>query len=316
MKARAFVCVFALVARSAVAADARDVDVRTSVDRTALWVADTVTYSITLTCRKGVDILADDLSKDKLRVEGLEIAGGDSERSTDRDDKTTYAFHYALTTHRVDVPGLKIAALTVRYYVRRPGQRLEDAAPAGEVIVPPTVIAFRSTLPDGLETYDIRDGRAARPRRLRYALLQPIGIGLVLVAIVPAALAVVAVARRGRPRRTRRSARDVRHEERASLDAVRALDISAPSGRRDAYARLNRLVRDHLERVTGVGAPSLTPAEIEATLSSRSARVPVELVGAVLSACDQARYAPPDVLPSSEACRETIEHSDQVLSHK
>jgi hypothetical protein len=182
--------------------------------------------------------------------------------------------------------------------------------------VPPTVIAFRSTLPDAQETYDLRDGKAARPRRLRYALLQPIGIGLVLVAIVPAALAVVAVARRGRPRRIRRSARDLRHDERSSLDAVRALDISAPPGRRDAYARLNGLVRDHLERVTGVGAPSLTPAEIEAALSSRSARVPVELVTAVLSACDQARYAPPDALPSSDACRRTIEQSEQILGQR
>jgi hypothetical protein len=306
--------VFALLlARGAVAAD---VEVRTSLDRTAVWVADRVTYTITLACRRGVDVLADDLSKDKLHLEGLEIVASDSERSTDRDDKTTYAFRYVVTTYRVDVPELKIAPLTVRYYVKRPGQRLEDAAPAGEVTVPPALIAFRSALPDGQETYGVRDGRAPHPRRVRYALLRPIGVGLVLIAIVPAALVVVAAVRRDRSRRTKRSARELQHEERASLEAVRALDISAPDGRRDAYARLNTLVRDHVQQAAGVGAPGLTPEEVEAALSSRGRGAPIELVAAVLSACDQARYAPPDALPSADACRQTIEQSEQVLRHK
>ena len=305
-----------LLARGTVAADAADVEVRTSLDRTAVWVADRVTYTITLACSQGVDVLADDLSKDKLHLEGLEIVASDSERSTDRDDKTTYAFRYVVTTYRVDVPELKIAPLTVRYYVKRPGQRLDDAAPAGEVTVPPAVIAFRSALPDGQETPGVRDGRGPRPRQMRYALLQPIGIGLVLIAIVPAALAVVAAVRRGRRRRTRRSARKVGQEERASLEAVRALDISTPDGRRDAYARLNTLVRDHLEEAAGVGARGLTPPEVEAALSSHGRGESVELVTAVLSACDQARYAPPDALPSADACRQTIEQSEQLLRHK
>jgi hypothetical protein len=295
------------------AADAHEVDVRTSVDRTAVWVGDRLTYTITLACRKGVDVLADDLSKDKLRLEGLEIVGSDSERSTDRDDATRYAFHYSLTTYRIDVPELKVAPLTVRYYVKRAGQRLEDLAPAGEVVAPPIVIAFRSALPDGQETYLIRDGRAARPRPMRYALLQPIGVGLVLMSIVPAVLGLIAVVRRGRPREPRPSARQTRHDERASLEAVHAIDISTPAGRREAYSRLNTLIRHHLEQAAGIGAAGLTPAEIEAALSARRAHVPVELVTQVLSACDRARFAPPDALPSSEDCRTAIQQTHAVL---
>jgi hypothetical protein len=314
---KGLVLIFALLlAGGAAAADATDVEVRTSLDRTAVWVADRVTYAVTLVCRKGVDVLADDLSKDKLHLEGLEIVASDSERSTDRGDKTTYTFRYVVTTYRVDVPELKIAPLTVRYYVKRPGQRLEDAAPAGEVTVPPALIAFRSALPDEQETYGVRDRRGPRPRRMRYALLQPIGVGLVLIAIVPAALVVIAAVRRDRPRRTKRSAREAQHEERASLEAVRALDISTPDGRRDAYARLNALVRDHVQEAAGVGARGLTPLEVEAALSSRGRGEPIELVTTVLSACDQARYAPPDALPSADACRQTIEQSEQVLRHK
>jgi hypothetical protein len=306
--------VIAWSAPRAEAAEARDVVVRTSLDRTAIWVADRITYAIALTCRRGVDLVVDDLARDKLRLDGLEILGADSERAADRDESTTYRFRYYLTTYGVDVPELTIAPVTVRYSVKRPGQRLEDAVPAGEVQIPGAVVAFRSVLPDGQETYDLRVSRGSSPRPMRYALLQPIGLGLVLISIVPAALATSLIVGRARRRRVRRSARQVRHDERASLDAVESIDITTPDGRRDVYARLNALVRDHLRDVVGIGAPSLTPAEIGPALSAAGARVPIELVTAVLSACELARYAPAEALPSREACREAIEQSEQVLA--
>jgi hypothetical protein len=298
----------------AVAADSRDIDVRTSLDRTAVWVADRVTYTVVIRCRKGVDILADDLSKDRLRVEGLEILRGDSARATDRDDTTTYTFTYDLTTYRVDVAALTIAPLTVRYYVKRAGQRIGDTAPAGEVQVPAAVIAFRSALPDGQERYAIRDGREPRARRLRYAWLQPVGLGLVVISIVPAAVAVIAAVRRTRQREKRRSARQVRLDERASLEALRALDLSAPADRREAYSRVNALVRDHVRHVAGLEAAGLTPAEIDAAIASHDQGLPADSIGAVLAACDQARYAPPDALPSIDACRSTIDQAAQLLA--
>ena len=300
-------------AQSLAAAPPSDVDVRTSLDKTAIWVADRVTYAVTITCARGVDILADDLSRDKLHVEGLEILGSDSDRITGRDDRTIYTYRYHLTSYRVDLPDLKIAPLTVRYFVKRPGQRIGDAAPAGEVQVPGAVVAFRSALPDGQETYAVRDGRGARTRRLRYAWLQPIGLALVLISIVPAAVAVIGTVRRRAPRVKPKSARQARHDERASFDALQALDVSSAAGRRDAYSRLSALVRDHVRSATGVDAAALTPPEIEAAVVRRGGRVPMELVSSVLAACDQARYAPPDALPSSEACRAAIEQAAQVI---
>ena len=40
-------------------AAAKDVDVEAALDRSAMWVADRVTYTVLLTCRRDVDILAD-----------------------------------------------------------------------------------------------------------------------------------------------------------------------------------------------------------------------------------------------------------------
>jgi hypothetical protein len=290
-----------------------DVEVRSSVDRSAIWVADRVTWSVEIVCRTGVDILDDDLSTDKLKLEGLELVGGDTSRVT-AGDRTTHVFRYILTTYRVDTPTLKISPLAIRFYVKRPGQRLEDAAPAGEVQVPGAAIAFRSLLPDDQEHYALRDGQSAAPRAMIYALAQPVGLGLIVVSIAPAAFWIVALVRHRETRHGHRSARQVISEERASLEAVRAMDISTPDIRRDAYARINTLVRDHLRDVFAVPGPSLTPAEIRPALAARGSRAPAEIVTELLGACEAALYAPPSQLPSAEACRAAIEQAEHVLS--
>jgi len=293
---------------------APDVTVRTSLDRTAMWVADRVTYTIEMTCKRGVDVLADDLSRDKLKTEGLDVIDGSTGRRSTADGGTVYRFDYVLTTYRTDVPALTIAPLRVRYAVRRAGQRLEDAAPAGDVPVPGATIAFRSVLPDDPDHSGIRSDKPPHARPARYAALQLVGIGLVIVAIVPGVLAIAALVRRIRRPRLRRSARAVRHEERASLDAVRQMNIETAEGRREIFSELDALVRQHLRDACGVPAAGLTPHEVPFALTAANARVPAALVAAVLEACELARYAPPHATPSADACREAIKSVEQIVT--
>jgi len=293
-----------------------DVTVRASLDRTAMWVADRVTYTIEMTCKRGVDVVADDLSRDKLKLDGLEVIGGDTARRSAPDEATIYQFRYVLTTYRIDVPALIIAPLTVRYAVRRAGQRLEDAVPAGEVQVPGATIAFRSVLPDDQDLSGIRSEKPPHARPMRFAALQPIGMGLIIVSIVPALLAVAALVRHARRPRVRRSARAVRHQARVSLEAVRAMDVDTIEGRREVFTELDALVREHLREVCGVPGASLTPNEVPFALAAADAKVPAELVASVLHACEVARYAPPHATSSAEECRNTIEQVEQLIADK
>src|SRR3989442_8413598 len=148
---RGFVVFVVLVMSVAVTVAQRpgvgDVAVSASVDRTAMFVGDRATYTIELTCKRGVEILPDDLSGDKLKLEGLELAGSDNSRQSGRDGATTYQFRYVVTTYRVDAPRLAIGPVTVRYATTRPGQRLEEAAPAGEAQGPPASSALSRALP-------------------------------------------------------------------------------------------------------------------------------------------------------------------------
>jgi hypothetical protein len=209
---------------------------------------------------------------------------------------------------------LTIAPTPVRYYTTRAGQGIENAAPAGEVQVPGAVIAFRSMLPEDQEAYPLRDGRAAGSRPRLMAAAQPVGTALVLVAIVPAFFWVAGAVRERRPKKERRSLRQVQQEERTSLDAVRAIDLTTADGRREAYTTINLLVREHLLEVCGVPGPSLTAAEVEPALAGRPSRVPAETVAALLTACETARYGPPGSLPPADACRDAIEQAAQVLA--
>src|SRR5262249_50248270 len=151
------------------------------------------------------------------------------------------------------------------------------------------------------QNYPARDARPAAERAARFRVLQPVGLGLILLSIAPVALLALAGLRRAQQRRrtsTRRSLRQSRQALRASLEAVRAATPPSTDERRDAFARLDALVRQHLSDVCGVPAASLTPTEITAALNGRPSSAPVELASSVLTTCELARYAPPALLPS------------------
>jgi hypothetical protein len=305
--------VLALLPRLAAAADP-PVRVRSSVDRTAMWTADRVTFTVDLICDRGVDILLDDLAKEKVRVNGLDIVSSDATATTDAAERTTHRLRYVLTTYRVDLPSLSVEPISVRYYARRPGQRLQDMAPAGEVTVPGAVIAFRSTLQDNQPSYGLRDARAAATRLPFFARAQQIGLALVVVSLAPALLVAAAAIRRRTVRRPgHRSARQVKKEREGTLERLQALDVSTEEERRRAYDEISTAVRAHVAASSGIPASSLTAVELDAALASGRGRVPRESVTTLLATCDEARYGPPQALPSAQACREALATAQQVL---
>ncbi len=290
--------------------------VRAMTDRTAMWIGDRVTYTVEVVCPRGVDVLEDDLSKEKLQLDGLEVVGADNTRTEGAGGVTTRRFNYLLTSYRPEIRSRRIGSLTVRYYMTRPGQRLEDTPPAGSIRVPGTVVAFRSMLPEDVDTPGIRDVRPFEPRARMYTLARPVGLGLVVLSIAPAVIWGTALLARARMRKSQRSARQVRREERASLEAVRAMSIESETGRREAFDQIDRLVRAHLHDATGIAGPSLTPAEVAPALSRRSSRLDPANVAAVLAACERARYGPPDALPSAEECRDALARTETLLGSR
>ena len=311
------IVVLSAATASAQPASGPDVTVRSSLDRTAVWVADRVTYTVEITCHRGADVLMDDVARDKLKLEGLDIVSTETERHAEADDVTRYEFRFVLAAYRVDVPTLKIAPFSVRYYIKRAGQRVEDAAPAGAVQVPGASMAFRSVLPDDQSAAEVRDTRGAAERPAIFRALQPVGIGLIVLSVAPVALLAIGLARRAVQRRQttgHRTRRQARHEARAAIEAVRDAGIERPEARREAFAQLDALVRQHLADVEGIPAASLTPAEIAHALEARPSRVQADAVASILKACEVARYAAPEQVPSADAWRDTLAQAEQVIT--
>lgn len=314
---RLLVLAVALVAaRAAFAADP-PVRATSSVDRTAMWVADRLTYTVDIVCDRGVDILLDDLAKEKLRVNGLEIVSSDSSATSDASERTTHRLRYVLTTYRVDAPPLSIEPISVRYYQRRPGQRLQDMAPAGEVVVPGATVAYRSTLPDAAPAPGLRDRRVAAARPPLFVRLRSIGLALVVISLAPAVvLAAAAVRRRTVRKPGRRSARELRKEKRDTLERLRSLDVGTEEERRRAYDEISAAVRQHVAASAHVPASSLTARELEAALDGRRTKLPRESVLSLLAASDAARYGPPGAVPSTEACRDALNTAEEILASR
>lgn len=290
--------------------------VSSSVDRTAIWIADRVTYSVDIVCAPGVDVLLDDISKEKLRITGLEIVSTDATATTDAEGRTSHHVRYVLTTYKVDATPPSIEPMTLRYYAARPGQRLQESAPAGEVRIPGAALAFRSMLPDNPSTSVLRDGREPASRPWLFSHARQLGLAAVILSVAPAAFVLAgAIRRRTRAVVAKRSKRRVRLDHRAVLERLRTLDVATEDDRRRAYDEISTAMREHVASRSHVTATALTAEELDAALASAGGRLPRESIASLLASCDAARYAPPFALPTAEQCRDALSTAEQLLQH-
>jgi hypothetical protein len=267
---------------------AAPVEIRASVSRTAVWVGDRVVYTVDLRCAPTVDILADDLLKERLRVTGGELLSAEPERIEDG-ERLRYRVRYTLVTFQVGAPAITVDGVSVRYYARG---RVGGAAPAGEVTIPALKVAVGSTVPESDAAIALRTPEDVRPSPVRLRLARPVGLALVLIGIVPTAIVGLGLVRRARDLGTALRARRRRTSQRGSFQQISELQPASDAERLDAYGQLDRFVRDHLSFTTGIAAHSLTPAGVRRVLDEQAPHLPSHEIEALLEACERARYAP------------------------
>jgi hypothetical protein len=299
---------------SAVAASGNaDVAVRSSVSQTAMWVGDPVVFTVEIECSPSYDILVDDLSKEKLPLEGLELIDSETSRIQAESGAASYRFGYRVTTYETGNVPLRIGEMTVRYGRRRAGGRVEESAPAGEVRVVGATLALRSTLPDDASAAGTRDVEPLGRAPMSVRLARPVGLGLILLSAAPVVIWAIALLRRVRPKVRRQQTRAVRRQTRAALEEL-DLDTADEARRREAFTRLDGIVRQHLVDTANIPARALTPREVARRLSESGSKLPVEAIETVLADCERARYAPPSMLPSAERFRDNVSSAGQILA--
>lgn len=281
-----------------------DIRVHSRLSQTAAWVGDPVDFIVEIDVAPGVELVADDLKPEKLAVEGLELGAATASVETRSDGWRTLRHQYRVTAWDA-TPPKRIGAMTVRF--RRPvtTATADGSAPAVEIQVPGATLSMRSTLPDEGGASGARDRQAALAGPAWTSWLRPVGLGLLALGAAPVILWIAAWVRRPRAARVRPSSRSLQALAKALLDELNIIDTSTAEGRRRAYDRIDQDVRAYVKQAAGVPAPSLTTDELRKALAD-TPRLKGDALCDVLAACEHARYAPVDRLPSADALGDTI----------
>jgi len=283
-----------------------DIDVRTSLSQTAIWIGNTVTFTVSLTCKAGVDVLQEDLGADKLTLDGLQVVGHALQRRVTADARTHYEVVYHLTTFEPGAETLSIGDWTVRYTA---GSEVQGVSrPASDLLIPGAVLAWRSALPAALKTLEARSERAVVAAPWWWRATRPVAFALLVGSAVMFGWILVTRMSAGRTRKPRRalhreSARDLQ----GTLKDLREADVASIAQRLTAYATLEAAVRRHVSSVTALPGSALTPAECQKRLATIPAPFPADAIGRILGDCQDARYQPVERVPGEDRFRATLE---------
>ena len=122
--------------------------VTTRLDRTAIWVGDSLEYTIQVIHPRSVQFVVDDLKKENLSLPPFVLRSIRAEERDWRDDKKLFEVVLLLTTYESGKSELVVPPVAL-YYFRRDGTVSEKEARAQAIRIPPQKIALRSTLPGG-----------------------------------------------------------------------------------------------------------------------------------------------------------------------
>lgn len=291
---------------------AQDIDVQTRVSQTALWVGNVVTYTVTLMCRPGVDVLQEDLGADKLTLTGLQVVGHTLNRQVGRDGRAQYTVSYQVTTFEPGAEAVGIGDWTVRYVVGATGR---GGSAAQDLRIPGAALAWRSALPSALRTLDIRGGRTPQPAPGWWRATRAAGLILIATSVGASGWLLATWLGAGRPRQAkRRVSRESVHDLRSAFSSLRDAPVSGAAERLAAYAALEAAVRRYAGEVTSLPALALTPAEFRERLSVGVAPLPADLVCRILTGCQGARYQSADRLPDEQHFRDTLAAAAELVA--
>jgi hypothetical protein len=294
-------------------AGAQDIDVRTSVSQTALWVGSPVTYTVTLSCRPGVDVLQEDLAADKLPVDGLQVVSHSIDRRVSNDGRIQYVVIYRLATFEPGAEPVGVRDWVVRY--ASSAQSAGQSGPARELTIAGAPLAWRSALPGAIAALDLR---AAAPTMAAPSWWQLTRSASLVLMALSAALFATAIVRRvsagGWLRVRRRSKRTSARNVESAFSAVRDGSVNDAARRRAAYDALDATVRRIVADITATPAGALTASELRARLANAPGHLPVDEIARVLEECERARYQPIERLPDAPQFEAAAAAAQQALT--
>jgi hypothetical protein len=286
---------FALIMLGAAApvaktAKAPPITLSTHLDKTAMWVGDTLRYTVRALHDPDVEFVLDQLKKESLNLAPFIVRDISARQGSFGGNKKITEVTLLLTTYESGQAELRIPSFVLYYFRRKPGVGKGDTL-AESFSVPPTKVGLRSTLTaDNLRPRDNREIWQINPQRW----MAPFALGLAGMAFVLIQLGrrLWASSREERPVR-RRLGRRARH--RMLRDFVRKVQGIGRESSEDQlryYGEVSQFVRGYLSESLEIDASGLTPEELESTLKDRGQNGLSAPVKTVLERCEQVLYSP------------------------
>lgn len=275
------------------------------LDRAAIWVGDSLQYTIEVIHPRSLQFALENLKKENLALAPFVLRQIRVEERPWRDDQKLLEVVLLLTTYESDKAELQIPPLAL-YYFRRESGLSEKEARAQPLRIPPQRVALRSTLPGGpARLREFKPMEEMPPVRPVAALV----VGLMGIGSIGsyAGLRLWRTLRRDRAVKRPSGRRARARQSSEALRRIRELPHNSPEELEAVYAESGQFLRAYLTQWLDVELRGLTPGEAEETLRKAGRNGDfARQVRSVLEQCEDGRYRNPNERAAHENRFESV----------
>jgi hypothetical protein len=265
------------------------INVSTHLDKTAIWVGDTLRYTVRAVHDPDIEFVLDALKKDGLNLAPFVVRDVSVRQGPFEGNKKVTEITFRLAAYESGAPELRIPSFVLYYFTRKPGSEKSGDALAESFSVPPTRVGLRTTLT--ADTRRLRDSRdIAAAGRERWIAAFALGfVGLAFLGVQAARqLWSSPKAEKAQVRQPTRRAR--RRLLRDFLRATQAMGGDSAEDQQRYYGEVSRFVREYLGQALEIDASGMTPEELAGFLESHGRNGLGPPVKNVLEKCEQVLY--------------------------
>jgi len=264
--------------------------VSTHVDRTAIWVGDTLRYTVRALHDPDIEFVLDNLKKEGLNLAPFVVRDIAVRQGSFGSKKITEVI-LSLTTYESGQAELRIPSFALYYFTRTAGLQKAAETAAESFPVPPTKVGLRSTLTaDNLRLRDSKEIWEVAPQRWILAFV--LGLAGMTFLAVRFGTRLWASSHTEKPKRRRLTRRARERKLHDFLRKAQAIGRDTTDDQRRFYSEVSQFVREYFTEWLEIDASSLTPQEVESALQKLGRDGLGAPVKAILERCEQALYTP------------------------
>jgi hypothetical protein len=264
------------------------INVSTHLDRTAVWVGDTLRYTVRATHDADIEFVLDSLKKESLNLAPFVVRDVAVRQGPFAGNKKVTELTLQLATYESGPLELRIPSFALYYFTHKPGSDKGDTL-AESFSVPPTRVGLRSTLTaDARRLRDSREIAAAGPERWITALA--LGFAGMAFLGVQAARRLWTSSASEKPKTRQPTRRARRRLLRDFLRSTQSMGRDSAEDQQRFYSEVSRFVREYLGQSLDIDASGLTPDELAGTLERHGRNGLGAPVKSILDKCEQVLY--------------------------